>query len=274
MSTQTVVEVDSFTDDTDELFYDDLASAGVVGVVIKVSQGDRWTLHDAPAKVRRALSAGLHVGALHYLEPGRTTMDAERQWFVGNLPEGSYALGLVVELDDLGGRQIYELATEVQGMVEGLATAGYVPGVRLSPELAVSLTANIAGARLWLGGAVGATGLAPFAESTGRHLDASPVLGEQYRLLSGRMLNAGDTGGRQVAIAEPADPQGPTDPGEDGHGPAESPVPGTVEGQPEVPTPATAEPNPDAHEEELDAEPGSIDPAEAAARSAALALTR
>src|SRR5271170_6673967 len=113
MSTPTVVEIDSFTDDSEESFYDDLADEGVVGVLVKVSQGDRWLLHDAPEKVRRALAAGLHLGALHYLEPGRASLEAQRLYFTGNLPVASYALGLVLELDDLGGREAYEIAAEL-----------------------------------------------------------------------------------------------------------------------------------------------------------------
>lgn len=233
MSTPTVVEIDSFTDDTEPSYYSDLADAGVVGVLIKVSQGTRWTLRDAPEKVRRATAAGLHVGALHYLEPAGCDATGLTHHFIGNLPPASYSLGLVLELDDLGGLEFYELGPVLQDALVILRQHGHVGGVRLNSDAALALSSNIAGARLWLDGEVPPGSRKPFAVALTTPLMVTNGHEFGYRLMSARMLNADDGTATMTTEPEPGDDGHPTEADEAGLGSPGSLEAGTAGGPPE-----------------------------------------
>src|SRR5271166_5589411 len=89
--------------------WDALKADGCIGVVVKVSQGTAWVNSWAPRVMRDAVANGLLVGALHYAEPGRNPAELEAEYCLNNLPAVDLALGLWLELGDLGGKQPVEM---------------------------------------------------------------------------------------------------------------------------------------------------------------------
>lgn len=102
--------------------WDALTERGVIGVVVKSTQGARWENGWAPRVLRSAAANGLLVGVLHYCEPGYGPAELEAENVQGSLPEVELALGVWVEVDGLFGMPEHELAPWVQTALDGMQT--------------------------------------------------------------------------------------------------------------------------------------------------------
>src|SRR5277367_1575948 len=127
-----VIEMDGFSGDRLPGYWGDLKDGGVIGVLVKVSQGTSWTNPHAATVLREAYAAGLLCGALHFMEPDANSANEELAYLLGNLPPTPLALGVVLEIDHLRTANQWEFVAEAQDAVASLRAAGLRPGVRMS----------------------------------------------------------------------------------------------------------------------------------------------
>lgn len=136
MQKANIVEITSWDYATDAgVDFEVLYERGAGGVVIKASQGDNWCFDRLPEAIRGAKSAGLLVGVIHYAEPGRNPAQVEAEHLIDNLPDDDLPLGLWLELDDLGGKQTFEMGEWVLEFFAYATTPTARPVLACSTEL-------------------------------------------------------------------------------------------------------------------------------------------
>lgn len=113
--TDLVVDISHHQGDVD---FNKLKGAGVLGVILKASQGSMYKDDRYDGYVKAARAAGLMVAAYHFLVTG-TDVKAQMAWFLAcaNLPEGSR---LVIDFEtntDGKGPSIRELEDCVRYMI-------------------------------------------------------------------------------------------------------------------------------------------------------------
>jgi hypothetical protein len=215
-----VVEIDSFSDPLIYEDFDAMVSEGVIGVLIKVSQGVRWVNPLAPKLVGEALAAGLLVGALHHVETERASLSGQRGFFVSHLPGGVYELGLVLEVEPHNGAELYALATELGDTLTSMESLAPGVGLRCSAETLATLSGAPWAARWWAGSMTDMVSAKPWAEYYSGDVEGmGSTDGGGYILASTRGLNIG--GSLDLApVTVGADPLVALDPApESGQGP-------------------------------------------------------
>lgn len=83
---------------------------GYAGVIVKASQGVNYINPYWRADAAGAADAGLLVGAYHFAHPGQNDADAEANYALAAVSGVDLPLGLSLDMEDLGGRQAYEVA--------------------------------------------------------------------------------------------------------------------------------------------------------------------
>lgn len=116
-----------------ENILDTLRYEGVVGVVIKGTQGPSYVRDSFATVYDDAIAEGHLVAFLHYCTPGVGTAQDEAMNLLGALGARPAPLGIWLELDDTRGIEGYQLAEYV------LELAGYIN----TPERPVTLLGSI-----------------------------------------------------------------------------------------------------------------------------------
>lgn len=153
MSDNLVVEVDGFVKHLVAEDFDELKAVGVVGVLVKLSQGLKWVNPEAASIATLATDAGLLVGALHRLETEHNPIATELAKFRSVLPGVYHALGLVVEVEPHAGADLYALGSELEAALKELSAAGHTVALRCSAEVLTTLSGAPWGFK-WFAGTV------------------------------------------------------------------------------------------------------------------------
>jgi hypothetical protein len=99
---------------------DAVETAYQLGVAIKGSQGLWWQRPDYETVVDLATGAGVLTAHLHYCEPGSNAPEDEAAAISAVVKDVAMPLGVWLELDDLGGKQAFELGTWVAALVAAI----------------------------------------------------------------------------------------------------------------------------------------------------------
>lgn len=158
-----IVEIDSWCDADPATLMADLSDTGVIGVLVKVSQGTKWVSGHAPAFCREAVKAGLLVGALHYLEPTKNDPIAERSFALNNLPPAHFALGVVFEIDAMPVVDAYQYGISLEALLVDTETAGFETGLRCTGATLAQISGAPWRAKWWAAGLLESTTAVPFA---------------------------------------------------------------------------------------------------------------
>lgn len=123
MHTNIVAEIGSWhSPDEVEDIIDASVHANRIGVVIKGTQGTRWTRERYDTIYADVTGAGLLVGHLHYCEPGVNTSEDEAVFLLGSFRGRPYSLGVWLEVDELFGLPEYNTATWVNEVAGAIST--------------------------------------------------------------------------------------------------------------------------------------------------------
>jgi hypothetical protein len=187
-----IIEVDSFSD---PLIYEDfhaMAGEGVIGILVKASQGVRWANPAAPRIVGEALAEGLLVGALHHVETSAAPLSEQVAFFLKHLPSGVYELGHVLEVEPDNDTELFTFSQDLDSTLRSL---GYLPsgaGLRCTAQVLSTLSGAPWGARWWAGSMSDLVSAKPWAMWIGDGEDeAASGLPGSYVLASTRGLNIG-----------------------------------------------------------------------------------
>lgn len=181
-----------------------MAEGGIVGVIVKATQGTGYVNPYFATDVAAAHEAGLLVGAYHFAQFGTTgDPSAEIAHFKAVVGSLVHELGLWLDVEDNGGKQWYELGDPTKAALDELAQGEALSGLYTDQAALDGLTGAPWAHKLWIADPSGTYGGAAWA----RQLAPQNVPGVQglcdvSELLAGRGLNPyGDEA--------PEAPQGP-----------------------------------------------------------------
>lgn len=151
MTTATVVDVSSWQHPGNApIDWGAVKGDGVVGAIVKLTQGTGYVNPYGVDDINAAAAAGLLTGAYHFCTPAASSPQDEAGHFLANLGGLELSLGVWVDVEDVGSYPLHELWGWVSAFLGECSTPQRPGGVYTDR----SLYSNMIGApgpyRLWL----------------------------------------------------------------------------------------------------------------------------
>lgn len=158
-----IIDISSWQDaTTPEIDFEAVRASGVVGVMIKFTQGVDYTNPKARTNFAKAHDAGLLVGAYHVGEPGKNTAEAEAEFFLRSIDGLLVDLATALDLENFGSLGYGEAQTWAEKWLEALKGRAPYDLIYLNEHLFTQLGTAPWGFKLWAAQFVPENNVTPF----------------------------------------------------------------------------------------------------------------
>lgn len=123
--------------------------AGILGVIIKATQGVSYVNPDFQSGVAAAQAAGLLVGAYHFAEPSQSSAEDQAAYFNDQVMGHTLALGTWLDLEVTGGVAMFQVSQWAETFVNMVTTGPTPCGLYTDRSMYESMTNGATFARLW-----------------------------------------------------------------------------------------------------------------------------